>query len=210
MIAVSTTPSTRPGRARKPKVRICVGCRQEDEQTALVRLVLGPDNDVMVDLAAGGFGRGAWVHPEMSCVSKAAPRGLARSFREPIKTTAAELTSALQFAAERRTRGLLGSARRARQVSVGSEAVRRSVADGEAKLLVVAKDARAAAETPWVLDCVKKGNAVAWGTKSVLGEVFSRDDVGVIAILDNGLADALRRAVRMSHVAAPQSAKVGE
>ncbi len=206
MIAVSTTPTV--GRrkrtsARKAKLRTCAGCRQEAEQPDLVRLVLGPDESVVVDLAAGGVGRGVWIHPAVACISKAAPRGIARSLRASVKTTPTDLTVKLREAADRRILGLLSSARRAQHVALGSEAVRRCLTDELAKVIIVATDARASATTPWVAESVAAGNTIAWGNKKILGAALGREEVGVLAILDDGLARALRRAAQICGVPMP-------
>ena len=38
-------------------MRTCVGCRKEDESESMIRLVLGDDGQVAVDLAGRAFGR---------------------------------------------------------------------------------------------------------------------------------------------------------
>jgi len=59
-------------------VRTCVGCRERDLVTRLVRVVLadaaaGPPA-VVVDLARRLPGRGAWLHPELRCLDQAERR----------------------------------------------------------------------------------------------------------------------------------------
>ncbi len=44
-----------------------------------MRLVLGPDGEIAVDAAGGGFGRGAHVHARGACIEQAATRGLQRA-----------------------------------------------------------------------------------------------------------------------------------
>jgi hypothetical protein len=58
-------------------------------------------------------------------------------------------------------------------------------------LVLVAGDARAAAETPWVEALVKSGKARGFGSKELLGRVIGRPETGVIAILDEGISTAL-------------------
>ena len=48
--------------------RTCVACREEADRDELVRLVLSPDGEVVVDYRAKLPGRGAWVHPTRACV----------------------------------------------------------------------------------------------------------------------------------------------
>ncbi|WP_425954431.1 YlxR family protein [Xylanimonas sp. McL0601] len=68
-------------------VRTCVGCRERDLRSALLRLVLVPDAAagasprVVVDERKALPGRGAWVHPSAACLDlavrrRAVPRAL--------------------------------------------------------------------------------------------------------------------------------------
>ena len=58
---------------------------------------------------------------------------------------------------------------------------------------MVAADARAAAER-WLESSVRSGRAAAWGTKAELGAALGREEVGAVAVLDLGLAQALKGA----------------
>ncbi len=68
-------------------IRTCVGCRSRDLQSALVRIARDkPTGRVVVDSQSGIGGRlpgrGAYVHPVVSCLDADSVRvGLARSFR---------------------------------------------------------------------------------------------------------------------------------
>ncbi len=207
MVAHRTQDSPAARHPRRSPVRTCVGCRAEVPQGELVRFVLGPDGEVVPDVAGGAFGRGAWLHPRTACLEGAARGGLAKSFRSPIAVSAKDLASLLASAADRRVEGLLSSARRARQLAIGSEAVKEALADGSALRVVVATDARAAAGTPWVEQAVRAGRARAWGSKNAIGRAVGRSEVGVVAVLDEGLADALSKAIEMAHVGAPGSSR---
>lgn len=193
-------PAGAPRRLHKTPARTCVGCRSEDSPKHMVRLVLAPDGRVVPDLGASQFGRGAWLHPRPDCVRKAAPRGLAKSFRAQIITNAEELTRALGNAADARAIGLLAAARRAGLLAVGSTSVKEALNRGAASLVVVATDARAAAATPWIEKVVAEGRAVAWGTKDVIGSAAGRPLAGVVAILDNGFAMALSQVIAISQM----------
>ncbi len=199
--------STSGRRSRRIPVRTCVGCRTGAPQGELVRLVLGPAGEVVPDVAGGAFGRGAWVHPRPDCLEGAARGGLSRSFRTQVKVTVAELAGALSDAASRRVGGLLSSARRADQLAIGSDPVREALADGRALVVIVASDARAAAETPWVQDAVRAGRALGWGNKNAIGRAVGRSEVGVVAVLDEGLGHALSKAIEMAHIGAPSGSR---
>ena len=62
-------------------VRTCVGCRERGDKHGLVRLVVAGER-VRVDRTGSAPGRGAYVHPDRTCVEAAIARGaLARALR---------------------------------------------------------------------------------------------------------------------------------
>jgi predicted RNA-binding protein YlxR (DUF448 family) len=173
----------------------------------MIRVVLGPADELAVDLAGKQFGRGAWLHPRLACVSQAAPRGLARSFKRPITTPARELVLMLRAAAESRATALVAAATRARHVALGSTAVKEALNSGAAEVVVVATDARAAAATPWIEQTVAEGRALAFGTKEVLGAATGRGEVAVLAILESGIAAALAAAIEIAQMPLPAAGR---
>lgn len=50
--------------------RMCAACRQAAPRHSLIRLVCSPDGALVVDLRGRLPGRGAWVHPDASCVDR--------------------------------------------------------------------------------------------------------------------------------------------
>jgi predicted RNA-binding protein YlxR (DUF448 family) len=167
---------------------------QEDEPRNLVRLVVAPDGQVAVDLAGGG--RGAYVHPRPRCLALA-PRGLTKSLRRRVDTSAGHLGAQLEEAARRRVAGLLGSAVRSRQVTLGAENAGAAWQSGKVELLVVARDAAAGAMVGSVMNAIAQGGAVAWGTKAELGKLLGRSEVGVLGISSRSIASAIRSAMVM-------------
>ena len=178
------------------RTRTCVGC---GERVAVlgpggadfIRLILGPDGEIAVDVKArngggGGFGRGAHVHARRVCVERAARGGLLRATKgkahlvvdseesdkgEPL--SADSLARAIQRSMDRRIEGLLRAAGRSRQVARGSDAVTAACQRSEGRLVVVACDAAAAADLTAVRHAVAEGRAVAWGTKERLGAIVA-------------------------------------
>jgi uncharacterized protein len=79
--------------------RTCVGCREVAARESLLRLARGADGGVRPDPAARRPGRGAWVHPRVTCVELAAKRGgLQRAFRGALQVTPAGLCADLRAA----------------------------------------------------------------------------------------------------------------
>lgn len=64
-------------------VRTCLGCRQRDDRSALLRVV-ARDGQVVADVVASMPGRGAWVHPTRDCIETAIRR---RAFGRALRVT---------------------------------------------------------------------------------------------------------------------------
>ena len=169
----------------------------------MIRLVLGDDGGLGVDLRGRAFGRGAWVHPRVDCLARAASGGAVRSFRRRVATDVPTLFQCVRVAADRRVEALVASARRAGHAAAGSDVAEAAVREGRAAILLVAIDARATAQTAFVSQALAAGKAVAWGTKEQLGRATGRPDTAVVAILDRGLSDAIVRAAALSQIPDP-------
>src|SRR5689334_24923970 len=100
----------------------------------MIRLVLGDDGSVAVDLAGRAFGRGAWVHPRPECLSHAPKGGLQKSFKSKVTVSDSDLTSAVRLAGDRRVDALLGSARGAGKLACGSDVAEAAFKEGKAAL----------------------------------------------------------------------------
>jgi predicted RNA-binding protein YlxR (DUF448 family) len=67
-------------------IRTCIGCRQRVPRTELIRFVLAEragERHVVRDDAAGLPGRGAWLHDDAECWSKAERK---RAIRRALRT----------------------------------------------------------------------------------------------------------------------------
>lgn len=182
---------------KRESVRTCCACRQPSSPTELIRWVRGEDGHVVPDLAARGFGRGAWIHPHPSCL-KSLRSALQRSFRAPIATETAEGLLLLQRAAEHRAKQLLGLARRRGLLDFGADSTAEAWRRGEVELLVVARDAQAGAKLPFVEEAVTQKKAVCWSNKEELGRLFGRPEVALVSLRDRGLARGLFGAIAMA------------
>jgi predicted RNA-binding protein YlxR (DUF448 family)/ribosomal protein L7Ae-like RNA K-turn-binding protein len=178
----------------KDSERTCVGCRQKAAPAALVRLAvadvppfIAPDVTRRGGHARGG--RGLWVHPNLRCVRTAADRGgLSRALKREMRVESGWLAGVMRDAIVRRVEGLLLSASRKHALALGTEATREAVARGSLEALVVAEDA-AGRRDDLLASASRLGrNALVFSTKGALGRLFGRDEVGVIGILDRGIA----------------------
>lgn len=208
MMTTMRGPERQSKRAQHAGTRTCAGCNERVPRDAvareLVHLVFVPadvdagEMGVVVDLIGRGqrAGRGAWVHARRPCLDKAAAKGLARAAKARVRADATALSEQIAAQADRRTVSLLAAAHRAGKLAVGSTAVSEATTP---VMLLVAADAAAAAKLPAVRVALREGRALAWGDKQRLGEALGRNEVAVVAILDDGLAEAIHHAIGLAH-----------
>ena len=177
----------------KPSRRMCAGCGQRTGAEDLVRLVIGPAAPfVAVDLGRKLGGRGVSVHPTKACVRTAALRGgLAKALRGVAEVEPESVVRMIVAQLEQRALGLLSAAARKRSLALGGEAVRAALQANNGDLLIRAKDSRGRADelarAATALGCA----TVTWGTKASLGDAFTRSELGVLLVLDRGIARAV-------------------
>ena len=79
-----------PPRLTQVPIRTCVGCRQRDSWSALLRVTAREDDpgaiQVVPDVRRRLGGRGAWLHPELDCLEQAVRR---RAFARALRVQAA-------------------------------------------------------------------------------------------------------------------------
>lgn len=187
---------SRPARPRQE--RTCAGCKSKAQRGGLVRLVYVDQAPFVVPDVQGRLaGRGAWVHPQRACVLAAAHKGgLSWAFGRPVVIPSDELCAHIVAQFERRIEGLVASTMRTRNAVVGTDAVREALNEGKGALLILARDG-ANRKQGLLKEAVDKGIRVTeWQDKARLGALFGRDELGVILILEEGLAMALDHAIR--------------
>ncbi len=185
---------------REISERTCAGCRQHDARGALVRLALSEHAGAQLvpDLRGKLGGRGVSVHASRSCLALAANRGgFARSLSCAVSVNEAELALAIEAQLVGRAKGLLLGGIRAKRIALGTEAVVRSVESQKLALLVVAEDA--AGRSVQLTERVRSaGKPVAvLADKAFLGGLTSRAELGVLGVLDRGIAVELARVATM-------------
>lgn len=171
--------------------RTCAGCRAEDAQEALLRLAVMPEEPFLVPDATRRLGgRGVSVHPRLECIKAAAERGgFARALKKAVHIDPVALAGLASMQYTKRIEGLLQAANRSRNLVVGTDAVRDAMSSLKGiSALVVAEDAAGRRED-LESRAARLGSAcVVFGTKSTLGRLFGRDELGVVAILDGAIA----------------------
>jgi predicted RNA-binding protein YlxR (DUF448 family) len=172
----------------------------------LVRLVVGPDGEVVPDLSGGAFGRGAWVHPRPACVADAVKAGLSRGLKTKVTTSVSVVTELVRKAAERRALSLLQAAERGRLAALGATPLEEAERDGRVELLVLARDAKASAELSAVARLGQRGRVRLFKSKAELGAAFGRDELGLVGLLSADLAREVSRMISVSELEEPGSA----
>ena len=70
---------------RKIPLRQCVGCGEDKEKKAMLRVIKTSEGEILLDDTGKKNGRGAYICPESECLQKAIKcKGLERSFKMPI------------------------------------------------------------------------------------------------------------------------------
>jgi predicted RNA-binding protein YlxR (DUF448 family)/ribosomal protein L7Ae-like RNA K-turn-binding protein len=176
--------------------RLCAGCRQHDERTALLRLVLAGDPPRAVpDVARGARGRGVSVHATRRCLQAAVRSGaVRRGLRSAVDSSADELAGWASGQYTRRIEGLLIAAQRSGAAAIGSERVRDAIAQRRVALLVLANDAGEGQQELQGAAERLGGRCMLFGDKAALGRLYGRELVAVVAITDTTIAQALRSA----------------
>jgi predicted RNA-binding protein YlxR (DUF448 family) len=170
----------------------------------MIRLSLGADGPILVELSGKGGGRGAWLHPRPDCVRGATRGGLARSFKRKISVEPEELAAQIRAVAGRRIAGLLSAARGAQKLALGADEAESAVVREQAQLLLVACDAGSVANKLWVQGAVTSGRGLAWGTKDQIGQLLGRGPTAVVAVRDPGLSRALSWAIKCAQFPMPK------
>lgn len=187
---------------RQPSVsrRTCIGCRATRPHHELIRLVVAPDGQVVVDLDRRLPGRGAHVCPRGRCFEQAVGKNaLERAFRRPVSAIEAEaLISSVYERLEEKLSGLMGVGQRARQVLSGSTALEEGLKRGEVHLLVVATDTSADQRSRLITRYRATGRPwVAHFTKERLGALLGKGLRSAAGITNPNLAGVVSRVASM-------------
>ncbi len=133
---------TRGGRDRTGEgpERRCIATGRTGPKAGLVRFVIGPDGQVVPDLAGRLPGRGIWVAAERGALERAVKKGLfARAARQPVEV-APDLVDLVEAGLARRVVDLVSLARKAGGAVTGFDKVKDWLEKGRAVVLIQAAD----------------------------------------------------------------------
>jgi hypothetical protein len=184
---------TRGGRTRdrdEPERR-CIVTRASGPKAGLIRFVIGPDSDVVPDVAGRLPGRGIWVSAEAGTLRLAAAKGhFARAAKQAVRV-APDLAERVEGLLARQVIDLLALARKAGQAVAGLEKTKAALVAGDAALLVQAADG-SEREMAALRPPEGENTRVTCLSGQELGMAFGRDRVIHAAVLAGGLADRVR------------------
>lgn len=167
--------------------RRCIATGEVQPKYGLIRFVVGPDMQIVPDLAEKLPGRGIWVTADRAALRKAAAKGLfARAARAPVRVPD-DLDLLVEAGLARRVVDLVSLTRKSGRAVAGFEKVKSWLAEGRAKVLLQASDGS------------DRGKGKLWTptggrwfgclTASELGLSFGRDHVIHGALAASGLTD---------------------
>jgi len=140
-VALHAAPAER--RAAPTAERRCIVTREARPRAELLRFVVGPDGAVVPDVDGSLPARGLWLLPRRDILLKAcAGRAFAKAAGCEART-ADDLSERVEALLARRCLGLIGFARRAGEVAIGFERVRKLALSGRAAVLIAAHDGAA-------------------------------------------------------------------
>jgi predicted RNA-binding protein YlxR (DUF448 family) len=160
-------------------MRTCIVTGTEGTPERMIRFVVGPEGDVVPDLARRLPGRGLWVTAERAVLERAVEKNLfSKAARAAVKASA-DLADRVERLLLERAVADLGRARRAGRAVSGFVKVEQMIAQGRAGLLVVADEADGdglGKLQATGLPIARLGDAMA------LGSLFGRDHAVYVAV----------------------------
>jgi hypothetical protein len=190
-------------------LRRCIVTRERLPKEQMIRFVVGPDRQIVPDLAARLPGRGIWLSASGDVLEfggaledgrqkdkqgdgryRHLARAFARAARGPVLVPP-DLSVLLQTALVRRIGDCLGLARRAGQAVAGYEKAREALRTGRYRLVLQASDGSEAERSRFLSGFGPDLTIIDPLPGEALGRVFGRDYVVHVAVAPGKLAESL-------------------
>ncbi len=186
-------------RCREPE-RTCVGCRVSQAQASLVRYVLSPQQQLLVDYRQKLPGRGVYTCCDIDCVVKAVERKqLQRGLKVPqLEVDSDQIVMAIIETLLQRIENLLGMARKSGQAVSGSQAVLNGIRRNEGFAFVLLSDDVSTGIATKVLSAAENRRIEVFQmfSKGRIGEILGKGERSVAALQAGKLANAIRLEVQ--------------
>jgi predicted RNA-binding protein YlxR (DUF448 family) len=172
-------PAAAGGQMQKESLRTCIVTGEQAAPEQMIRFVVGPEGDVVPDLARRLPGRGMWLKAERIVVEQAVAKKLfARAARRAVVATE-ELVGRVERLLLERPLEDLARARRAGRAVAGFVRVEQMIGRGQAGLLLVADEADGDGLAKLEASGVKLERL---GNAASLGGVFGREQTIYAAV----------------------------
>lgn len=190
-------------------LRRCIVTRERLPKERMIRFVVGPDRQIVPDLAARLPGRGIWLSACRDVLqfgnaqdkgrqkdkqgdnnNRQLVRAFARAARGPVSVPS-DLFVLLESALVRRIGECLGLARRAGQAVAGYEKAREALKSGRYRLVLQASDGSEAERERFLSGFGPDLTIIDPLPGDALGRVFGRDYVVHVAVAPGKLAESL-------------------
>src|SRR6185295_11629785 len=169
-----------PGDDERGPLRTCLASGEVLPRERLMRFVVGPEGEIVPDLAGKLPGRGLWLTPTRAALNKAiARKAFARGARRQVKVDAG-LADRVERQLLERAVGALGFARRGGHAVSGFAKVEERLRARKIALIVVATDAEGSDGRAKL--AASGVRMVAFCDAATLGKVFGREDATYIGI----------------------------
>ncbi len=158
----------------------------------MIRIIAGPEG-LLIDYRERLEGRAAYICPRVECIEKALKKdALSRAFHTNAKPPdVSEFVAQLEADISEKIRSLLRISLKAGKLAAGYSAVKDALEKGRVALLLYARDLSEGTREKIAgrgLESVRQATLLS---REDFGSILNRELVGVMAILDNGLADTL-------------------
>ena len=188
--------------------RKCILTGDRADPDHLIRLAIGPEDQLLPDLRAKAPGRGAWIGVSRAELEVALAKGklrgaIARAFKTGELAIPDDLADQIETGLRRALLDRLGLESRASMLLTGSEKIDVACRKGQVRLLLHAMDA--APDGNRKLDQALRVGQEAEGTdlagivlpvdRNALSMAMGRDNVVHIAVTDSRAASRLRAAI---------------
>ncbi|MCE0505716.1 MULTISPECIES: RNA-binding protein [unclassified Roseivivax] len=205
---------TRGGRIKDRETgpdRRCIASGEVRPAEGLIRFVVGPEAQIVPDIAGKLPGRGIWVTASRAAIEKATGKNLFARAAKAKVSVPADLADQVESLLADRVINLVSLARKSGLAVAGYEKVKDLLQKEEAEVLIQAEDGSQRGKSK--LSTPHYGTYIGWLAASELGRAFGRDKVIHAALgaggLTNRVVEDARRLKGMRAMGVAQDAAAG-
>jgi len=182
--------------------RKCIATGEVRPKSELIRFVVGPEAQIVADVAAKLPGRGIWVTASRDALEKAVAKGLFKRAAKQHVNVPEDLVAQVESMLARRVIDLISLSRKGGGAVSGYEKVKDWLSKEEAVALIQACDGSERGKSK--LSTPHRGKFIGWLTANELGQAFGRQTTIHAALRAGGLAQrVVEEAQRLKGLRAP-------